>query len=132
MMKKQPKLDFTMTRRNFLRVSGALSATALLAACGGAGGGAGRTIKIGIVGPITGPLAGFGEADEFVLESVREIFGDGIEIDGTTYPIEIILKDSESDPNRAAQVAQELILNEEVEKKNIYNCCFNNQTDIII
>ena len=115
MKNKEPKLDFTMTRRNFLRISGALSATALLSACGAAGGGAGRTIKIGIVGPITGPLAGFGEADEFVLEAVREIFADGIEIDGTSYPIEIILKDSESDAGRAAQMAQELILNEEVD-----------------
>jgi len=46
---------------------------------------------------------------------VRELFADGIDIGGTIHPVEIILKDAESDPNRAAQVAQDLILNEEVD-----------------
>jgi len=116
----------SITRRNFLKLSGTAGATALLAACspaapdGGSGGGDGgsgdgRTIKIGLVGPITGPIAAFGEADEFTLDQVREVFADGIDIGGTVHPIEIILKDAESDSSRAAQVAQDLILNEEVD-----------------
>ncbi len=103
-----------LTRRQFLALSGATGAAALLAACG-AGGGSGRTLKVGLVAPITGPLAAFGEADEFILGQVREIFSEGIDIGGTIFPIEIIAKDAESDPNRAAQVAQDLILEDEVD-----------------
>ena len=32
-----------------------------------------KVIKIGHVSPKTGPLAGFGEADEFILRQVREV-----------------------------------------------------------
>jgi branched-chain amino acid transport system substrate-binding protein len=32
-----------------------------------------RTIRIGHVSPKTGPLAGFGEADGFILDRVRDI-----------------------------------------------------------
>jgi branched-chain amino acid transport system substrate-binding protein len=75
----------------------------------------GRTIKIGYVSPQTGPLAAFGEADGFVLETVREFLADGIDINGTLHPIEIIVQDSQSDPNRAAEVAADLILRDEVD-----------------
>ena len=37
-----------------------------------------RVIKIGHVSPRTGPLAGFGEADGFILEQVRGILAKGI------------------------------------------------------
>ena len=82
--------------------------------CGAVGESA-RTIKIGYVTPQTGPLAAFGEADEFVLSQVREAVADGLEINGEMHPIEIIVKDSQSDPNRAAEVAADLILQDEVD-----------------
>lgn len=72
------------------------------------------TIKIGYVSPQTGPLAPFGEADAFVLGQMRRVFAEGLEIDGSTYAVEIIDKDSQSNPNRAAEVAGELILDDEV------------------
>src|SRR2546430_17496300 len=55
-----------------------------------------RVIKIGHVNPRTGPLAGFGEADTFILAQVRNILGDGLTIAGKRYPVEIISKDSQS------------------------------------
>ena len=113
-MNMQELAKYGVNRRDFLKLSGAAGATALLAACG-IGGSGGRTIKVGLVGPITGPIAAFGEADEFILGQVRELFSNGIDIGGTTYPVEIILKDAESDSNRASQVAQDLILNDEVD-----------------
>src|SRR5687768_18393512 len=70
----------------------------------------GRPIRIGYVSPQTGALAPFAEADEYILAGVQEAFADGIEVAGTTHPVEIITKDSQSDPNRAAEVANELIL----------------------
>ena len=57
--------------------------------------------KIGYVTPATGPLAAFAEADEFVLGNVREMFA--------AQGIEIVVKDTQSSPARAAEVTQELI-----------------------
>ncbi len=73
------------------------------------------TIKVGFVTPSTGPLAGFAEADDYILEGLRAHFAGGIENNGKTYGIEIIKKDSQSNPNRAAEVAAELILSDEVD-----------------
>ena len=75
----------------------------------------GRTIKIGYVSPQTGALAPFAGADAYILAGVSEALADGIEVAGTTHPVEIIAKDSQSDPNRAAEVANELILDDGVD-----------------
>ncbi len=73
------------------------------------------TIKVGFVTPSTGPLAGFAEADDYILEGLRAHFEGGVENNGKSYNIEIIKKDSQSNPNRAAEVAAELILDDEVD-----------------
>lgn len=72
-------------------------------------------IKVGHVSPKTGPLAGFGEADEYVIAQIQKLFNAGLQNNGKTYMVEIITKDSQSNPNRAAEVAAELILGEEVD-----------------
>ena len=64
--------------------------------------------------PQTGPLAAFGEADRFVLADVNKVLAKGIKIGKRTYPVEILSRDSQSNPNRAAVVAAELILKHEV------------------
>ncbi len=74
-----------------------------------------KTIKIGHVSPKTGPLAGFAEADDYILSDIRKKFADGIEGPGGRFAIEIITADSQSNPNRAAEVASDLILGEEVD-----------------
>src|SRR6202163_2629031 len=73
-----------------------------------------RVIKIGHVSRKTGPLAGFGEADGFILEQVRGILAKGLENGGKTYKVEIISKDSQSNASRASEVASELILGDKV------------------
>lgn len=73
------------------------------------------TLKIGHVSPRTGPLAGFAEADDYILEGVARAYGKGIENNGKSWAVEIISKDSQSNPNRAAEVASELILKDEVD-----------------
>ena len=72
-------------------------------------------IKIGFVSPNTGPIAAFGSSDEYVLAGVRKAIGDGIDIGGKKYPIEIIARDSQSNPNRATEVASKLILEDKVD-----------------
>jgi branched-chain amino acid transport system substrate-binding protein len=74
-----------------------------------------RVIKIGHVSPRTGPLAGFGEADPFILDQVNKVLAAGLVNNGKTYKVEIISKDSQSNANRAAEVAAELILRDKVD-----------------
>ena len=73
------------------------------------------TLKVGHVSPRTGPLAGFAEAYEFVLSGIEAAFTGGVANNGKSYGIEIISKDSQSNPNRAAEVASQLILDDEVD-----------------
>ncbi len=104
----------TPTRRGFLAgATVALSAPALLT--GTRAYAANPTLRIGHVSPRTGPLAGFAEADEYVLGAIQAAFSGGLENNGKSWSIEIISKDSQSNPNRAAEVAADLILGEEVD-----------------
>jgi len=73
-----------------------------------------RPIKVGFVSPQTGPLAAFAEADNFTLAAVKEATKNGVAVKGGNRPIEIIVKDSQSNPNRAAQVAKDLIVQDKV------------------
>lgn len=72
-------------------------------------------LKIGHVSPRTGTLAGFAEADEYILSAISKQFAEGIENNGKRWQVEIISKDSQSNSNRAAEVASELILKDEVD-----------------
>src|SRR5438067_7935997 len=74
-----------------------------------------RVIKIGHVSPRTGPLAGFGEADGYILDEVQKILDKGITSGGKTYKVQIVSKDSQSNASRAAEVASELILRDKVD-----------------
>ena len=68
------------------------------------------TIKVGFVSPMTGPLAGFGEPDQFIVDSMSAWFTEHpIVAGGVSYNVEILLKDSQSDAKRAGEVAAELI-----------------------
>ncbi|MDT0683823.1 ABC transporter substrate-binding protein [Roseicyclus sp. F158] len=73
------------------------------------------TLRVGHVSPRTGPLAGFAEADDYVIGAIREQLAGGIENNGKSWDIEIISKDSQSNPNRASEVAADLILGDEVD-----------------
>lgn len=72
------------------------------------------TVKIGYVSPQTGALASFGEADKWVIDQMKIAFKDGIVIGGKKHEVQIILKDSQSNPNRAGEVANDLILKDKV------------------
>lgn len=71
-------------------------------------------VKIGYVSPQTGALASFGETDKWVIEQMKTVFKDGITIGGRKHTVQVILKDSQSNPNRAGEVANDLILKEKV------------------
>jgi branched-chain amino acid transport system substrate-binding protein len=107
--------DFrSMNRRTLIKTGAvAVAAPALLGANSASV--QGRVIKIGHVSPRTGPLAGFGEADNFIIEQVRGILKDGLQSGGRTYQVQIISKDSQSTGTRAAEVANDLILSDKVD-----------------
>ncbi|MDP9589299.1 UNVERIFIED_ORG: branched-chain amino acid transport system substrate-binding protein [Shinella zoogloeoides] len=97
-----------LTRRDLLKsaaATGALAATSGLAMPALA---QGAPIKLGYVSPQTGPLAAFGEADKFIIDG----FMAATKAAGLNY--EVVVKDSQSNPNRAAEVAKELIVSDEV------------------
>ena len=114
-----------LSRRGLLKAGMALGAWAVagpaLAACSvktGSGTGASAsagTLKIGFVSPRTGATAGFGEPDGYVLDLVRKASQSGLVVGGKTYDVQIIDKDSQSDPARSAQVANDLINSEGVD-----------------
>src|SRR5689334_4797519 len=76
---------------------------------------AGRPIKIGMVSPSTGPIAAFGEADQWVLAEAKKTLAKGITVAGETHPVEIIYRDSQSNANRASEVTAQLINRDKVD-----------------
>jgi len=74
-----------------------------------------KVIKIGHVSPQTGALAPFAEADSFILDQIRAVLAKGITNGGVTYEVQIISKDSQSNTNRASEVAADLILKDKVD-----------------
>ena len=110
-------------RREFVRVAaGSAAAVTLGLRPGRAAAQRGtRTLKIGYVSPQTGPLAGFGETDTFVVGGVRKTLGKGLAVRGQSFPVEVLVRDSQSDPNRAAEVASRLILSDKVDLMLISN-----------
>lgn len=120
-----PLLDEAISRRSLLKGMGAgavaMGAGGLLAACTsdvkGSGSGATDTIVIGFVVPQTGALAGFASGDNFVVDRIKatDAYTNGFQVGGTTYSVEIVVKDSQSDPNRAGEVAGELINQDHVD-----------------
>jgi len=72
-------------------------------------------VRIGYVTPQSGPLAAFAEADAYVLDAMRALIGSGLQTGAGAVPVEIVVRDSQSNPNRAAEVARDLIVNDEVQ-----------------
>jgi branched-chain amino acid transport system substrate-binding protein len=110
-----------VSRRSLLGGAGALglgfTMGPLLSACSvkqGGGNGA-KAVKIGYVTPQTGPLAAFGEADSFVIGALQPVLQAGVKIGGSSIPISVTVKDSQSDPRRAAEAASQLILRDQVD-----------------
>src|SRR5215469_8703991 len=106
-----------ITRRSLLRATGAGAAAVgfggLLQACSssikGAGGSSStKAITIGWIHPLTGPLAGFGAPDNWVISKIKQTtpYKNGFKIGGKTYSVTIKSYDSQSSPSRAGDLAR--------------------------
>jgi len=105
-----------VSRRYLLkRSTAALGALALTGSAASPAFAAGRTIKIGVVSPDTGHMAAFAEPTQFVLKAISDSMGGMVTIGGVSHPFEFIVRDTQSNPNRAAEVTQDLILNDAVD-----------------
>ncbi|HKT02207.1 MAG TPA: ABC transporter substrate-binding protein [Rugosimonospora sp.] len=109
-----------LSRRSVLKAAGlgisGLVGADLLSACkvgsgttGSGGGAATPTVKVGFVSPRTGAAAGFGEPDGYVLGLARKALAGGVSVAGKKFNVTILDKDSQSNPQRSAQVANDLI-----------------------
>jgi branched-chain amino acid transport system substrate-binding protein len=99
------------SRREFVKRAGAVAGGAALAGVPALweSADAAEVLKVGFVSPLTGPLGSFGETDPYVLSLVRKSLAKGLTIGGTAYSVQILDRDSQSDPARAGQLAKELI-----------------------
>lgn len=66
-------------------------------------------IKVGFISPRTGQLGSFGQTDGYVLDLARKALANGLTIGGKSYKVEILDRDTQSDPSRASQLAKSLI-----------------------
>ncbi|MGF1662991.1 MAG: ABC transporter substrate-binding protein [Kineosporiaceae bacterium] len=117
-----------LTRRALLRGVGASAVTlaggAGLASCSGGGsdgevpdaGGDVRPVRIGYVTPQSGALAAYAGADAFVTAAIQAFADDqGLPTGAGRAGLGLFLKDTASDPVRAAEVATELVTQEQVD-----------------
>jgi len=102
-----------VTRRSFVKVVAGAGALTLSGRAAYAQ--SGDVIKIGFITPRSGALAAFGEPDGFVLDLARKALAGGLPAGGKTYKVEILDRDTQSDPSRAAQLAKTLISSDGVD-----------------
>ena len=106
----------TIDRRRFLKTSAAAGAVAaaspLFAPAVHA---QNAKLKLGYVTPQSGPLAAFAASDDFNIKGFMEATKGVVEAGGSTFDLEVVVKDSQSNPNRAAEVAKELIVDDEID-----------------
>ncbi len=95
-----------LTRRTLLKTSAAAGLTLTASGLAAPSIAQGAKIRLGYVSPQTGPLAGFAESDAYNIEAfLASEMGKNFEV---------IVKDSQSNPNRAAEVAKSLIIDDEI------------------
>ncbi len=95
-----------ITRRTLLKTSAAAGLTLTASGLAAPSIAQNAKIRLGYVSPQTGPLAGFAESDAYNIEAFLASEA------GKNF--EVIVKDSQSNPNRAAEVAKSLIIDDEI------------------
>ncbi|CAG0969223.1 MAG: ABC transporter substrate-binding protein [Rhizobiaceae bacterium] len=97
-----------INRRELIKTAAATGALAGLSGLSMPAIAQGSAVRLGYVSPQTGPLAAFAEADGFIIDGFKAA------AKAAGMDVEVIVKDSQSNPNRAAEVARELIVDEEI------------------
>jgi branched-chain amino acid transport system substrate-binding protein len=123
-MPKKKKGSISVTRRDFLKntcaTGAALGVAALAPGLARKAFAAKRDhILIGLPNPATGPLADFGIGspwtNERVISAVNKAGGIYIKEYGKKVPVKLRIMDTQSNPNKAAELASRLILHDKVD-----------------
>jgi len=79
-------------------------------------GGGTDVIKVGVVQAQTGAYAGFGTGDVFGIRAAVEDINalGGVDVGGKQMEIELLVRDNQSDPNRAGTLAESLVTQDNV------------------
>ncbi len=115
----------SISRRGLLRAVGTGAAVVgtggLLEACSsgikGASSSGTKGITIGWIHPLTGPLAGFGAPDNWVISKIKQTapYKNGFKIGSKTFSVTIKSYDTQSSPTRAGDLAKTAILSDNVD-----------------
>lgn len=99
-----------ISRRDFLKVSGAAAAAAALAGCssGSSGSAGGKTVKIGVFEPASGDNGAGGKQEVLGIEYANSV-APTVDIGGETYNVELVEVDNQSSTDKAVTAAQELV-----------------------
>jgi branched-chain amino acid transport system substrate-binding protein len=108
-------VSIRVNRRSFIKASAATGAALAAGSVFAPAVRAAKSIKLGYVSPQTGPLAAFAQADNFVVSNFLNTVKGGLKIGSGSYSVEVVVKDSQSNPNRAAEVAKELIVSDKID-----------------
>ncbi|MGA3307782.1 MAG: ABC transporter substrate-binding protein [Xanthobacteraceae bacterium] len=98
-----------LSRRGFVTAAAAGAALPLISGRGAWAADSENVIRVGFVSPRTGNLGLFGEGDGYLIDECRKALKGGVQIGAKTYKIDLLDRDSQSDPARAAQLAKGLI-----------------------
>jgi branched-chain amino acid transport system substrate-binding protein len=107
-----------MSNRAFKVMALVATLALLAAACGTGEPEAGGAYKIGFASAITGPGSSLGEPERNTAEMIAEqLTADGgvLGADGKMHPVEVIIYDTESNPDTAVSVVRRLIEEDEVQ-----------------
>jgi branched-chain amino acid transport system substrate-binding protein len=95
-------------------IKGATSSSSSSSSTTGAGT---QDILVGFIHPLTGALADFGTSDNWIVSTIQATpqYKNGFKIGGKTYKVNIKSYDTQSDPTRAGQLANQAILSDKVD-----------------
>jgi branched-chain amino acid transport system substrate-binding protein len=110
-MKAKPTLislrGESISRRGLIASAGAAGLAAAARPYGAFAAGPESTLKVGFISPRTGKLGGFGETDGYILELARKSLASGLKVGDTTYGVNLLDRDTQSDPSRAGEDADQ-------------------------
>ncbi len=104
-----------ISRRGLIASAGAAGLAAAASPYGAFAADPEASLKVGFISPRTGALGGFGATDGYVLELVRKALASGFKVGDKTYGVDILDRDTQSDPSRAGQLAKTLINSDKID-----------------
>lgn len=107
--------DWPLDRRTLLKGIAATGASAAVLGSPYIARAAEGTVRVGYIDQFTGIRANFAETAPWVVDQVKETLKGGLDVGGKKYDVEILVRDSQSDPNRMGSLGNELVLREDVD-----------------